>query len=1816
MSLWDDFVNNQKSKNPQNTVPNANTPKLNSAGGNLLNLIGSGKVGDQTSTMTTPSMGATIVEQNQGLANTYDVSNKQKDIQVPEYKQVTTLLDEHVYRPVYEAASAVALAQNPDTYKDAGLVEGLKKAWNGRKDISLGQAVGDLAANYANKSLPDWGPLAELNKVDINIYDQKMRERVYSRMYNEAGQRVDSAGNIIADSSWVENAWRGMSGTVDFTKQMVLDPLVFVGKVAKLSRLKFLDNMRYESIVKTPEWATHQAEHAAADIAARDSRQKLINLAPEFERVDGVMKRINAGELDEATIKSEVNYVRDINGQKPINENKPVEEFVQAYQDHYASLDKEVMDHIKTIEAVNNPNVAKPKLATGVQEFVQQVVNRQMTWQEIAQHRTIRDFAVDTEFLSKALADAGKRGEGAVADVLLLAQGADPGVVLRLQGQHSSLLNMIDTAQTKMDDLEIEIQRALNEFKPETRARLQLQKNQLSDYVKDLQKENEYISYLLNTENSLVGTLPGMPFSNAGRLSPYIENARANRAIVKAGLQDGSIKPVAKRLKTKGAPQSEFNWERVQGSPLHKPVYFAQWVGHRLGLEKPSGFVTVDGLDYYDGVRELRTYLDNTPVFDGLVSEKNAFLDEYVSATNSIARKQIIDKVEKDVFNRLADKYNLNVVVKKEVDGKVKEVNLAEEAYQIFIKKRAQAVEQFKRDRVFAVDSNQTLVANPVLASQLDYSVPMLDTDALDKFFATAAEDPNWAQKIMRSSRTIKDEVIWPAWSMVDRLWRADVLIRLGYTQRNVLSEILTMSVHDAGLHNMFSVGKVSKATANFMSNRYAHFQDVADRYSAALEVHNTPGGKIAMSVRALTPMSFKWVEYEKYATDLIAMKIAERDGIIAHANDLIDYWDSVGGKFEFPTATIEKLNADIAREEAKLQTVADRVRARGDRFGKKNSIANESVRIGPYEFAGVAEGPQGKAAQALISSGGRMNFEASPMRSALKEMGLDNVGGYTDIHPTDDTYFYQLADVINKQFGNSKVAMMVIEGKPEKEIIAYLESPAGQAELRNLNWKQELLDKKQGGRKKAGKSTGEKFVVAEEEDQLLESLFRNSIADQGAEQNYLDYVKYQIIDRYLPNDKMKQLVKDQLSTDELGRGKGMVTSADLRIASRDTQLNPIHGQIFDKKSIWGNDALSNTKKLDLYMSQKLIKPIMRIIGEIPEDAMISTPFARATYDAKLEEIVKTWMANDVSPTATDILQAQTVARKWAVKQSREYLYRVVRKNSIGDSIPLLSPFFQAQYSTMRRAGKLSYRNPDKAARVVYLWNQINTNAIEDQNGNRWLMFRVPPSWYDDKGVSSLMPESLRNAINSMDNPRWNVNSFNMLLAGLRIEAPDVLPGQEENTVDKVARWAKSAQSILGTGPLVQIAANEIIKNNPALDEEATKILGVTVPRRDILEIFASPFPSDNWYAPLQSAWNRRVATLMTGNVTGERVDNKKMNGDFERTQIVMFQNHLDRIRTGEEDPKSEEELWKMAAEEASAFTAVRLLANLSLGFIPTYEGKMSGYVELYRTYQQKYGTEAYNKWLEHYPDMGYIAISRSKNLAGSSASTSAVGLREKYNTQIEKAIKATALPREDALSFVQMVTNGEPGAAVLRDPYATYWQKKKGDRINLTAEEGYDSEKIREGWAEFFKMNEEYQAKLKEYGLSPYSAGAAAFNEKKRQFIQEIGKTNKQWWGAYSTTNNADTAVGFVRAMKVMLNDEKFMSEQPKDSFWYDIQGILEVRDEMINYAHSNGYANPTTDMQDKYWLYIQPYLANPTANYYYQKFLDNDGFKTDTPE
>jgi len=1746
---------------------------------------------------------------------------------------VNTTLDKYVYQPTYRVATTAALVGNEDTYNQGkNPLDALKNAWNASADISLGQAVADNVANYAN-ILPDWGALAELNKVDIDIYNKEQREKVYLRTYDENGNRIDSQGNKIEGSSWIENVFRNMSGTIDFAKVILLDPFIVAGKGLKLARLSKLDNFRPESIIKDPEWNAQQSAYGKALADGNKEKLALIDEVPNLTRAQTVMTEIVDGNLYGQALVREVNSIRGAAGKELLDPTVGEKVAAAEHLKFTNELKATVQARQARIEEIASMDAPKPVLATGVKDFVKQIVTLQMTGQEISRHRLLQDYATDIPFLADTLAEAGKRGEGAVADVLAIAGYGDPAALIRLKAQHEELLTMIDFQQGRLDRMEIEVQQALNVGDSLTVERINNKKKEISKFLKAVIADDKYLQRITRNEDNITSTLPGVPVSNSKTLSPFIEKYRANKAIVRAGIQEGTIQPFRYGKYFKASDQ--FDWTRVSKSPLHGVTYVAQWSGYRLGLEKPRGLITTRGLDAAEGVTDLQLILNDTNYIKDDIQLKRVLLEEFTQATDSIQKTAVIEKVELAVMDKIFTRYGVDGTrILKDRNGRPildadgKEINLRDAIYNEFNKKRTKDMLDYMEDGAFSIDSNGTKIINPVHMSELAYSHPIMPFEEFEDYVQTYLGTRNKVQAFVNSIEQVRGEILLPAFAKIDTFWRAEVLLRVGYPIRNGLTTGTILSMHDVGLSGMYSMGSAATGTSRFFNNRWTHMLDVRDRLqfeidrieldspsiqSSAEDLNDSlmkkASGLIPAKIKALrqfTPFSGTWSDYELFHSSYIQKLKDERDGIIEFGKEILenpDLADSVTLlELKAPTETVARLNAQIALEEQKLLQIARRMEIKGERFGLRNIVGQQKVVVGPYEFAGVYAGSQGAATRKLTSAGGTAVFDVSPLESAWKEMGIEGTGKFNDVAPSDDLYFFHLSKIINQQLRGSKPVMMLLNGKSDDEVLAFLTSKEGRDDLKTLNWTYDVMP---------SKSNASATRIAGQPPEGMVPV--ENLTPELTAKNYLHFIKTQVLDRLLPTDEMKTYVSSKLKMDEAGRYlSGDVTSAELRVVAGDAELNPIAGEVLKSGKILGNPDLGFFQKLDKVVFDVIIRRAFKALSEGPEDAALTHPFGNAVYVAKLDEIVQTWTANGLKIGNKEILEAESAARKWAIQETKKWMYRVTRKNGIAASIPLVAPFINAQMATFKQVGRLSYRNPDKAARVAWLWNQINTNSYEDEEGQRFYVFRIPKDFYDDKGMSKHVPEGLRNAIGSQNEWKWSTPGFNLLLAGLRIPTAETLPGVDETLENKVGRWAQTTASVVGIGPFVQIAANEIIKNDPSIDQTIYEATGVPFPAREFLDAFASPFPTGNPLDPLLSASAKRIISLIAaGTGLGE------YNNDWQRTKLLMFQNHIDRQSTGQEEvygktPKENyEELWDKAGREATWHTFLRLANNLGLPFIPSYEGRLTNATGLYRAYQTKYGITAYEEWIKDYPDLAYIAVSRSKNPSGSSQSTDAVALRKQHNDMIEEALDSIGLPRELSLPFVQMVTNKDVGVEILRDPRAGYWQRNKGDREQLTAEEGWENSKIREGWAWYMKQQDLYdEGRAKLGGISKYSAAAEGANEDMRNRIQRYKLQNEEWYENYAVSQGKEATVGFVKAITVALNNEKFTDTLPANSFWWDLKEIIVIRQELVEEIQQSGRSTPDRYNLELLEKRVEPYLQNPTTKFYWEKFFNNDNF------
>lgn len=149
--------------------------------------------------------------------------------------------------------------------------------------------------------------------------------------------------------------------------------------------------------------------------------------------------------------------------------------------------------------------------------------------------------------------------------------------------------------------------------------------------------------------------------------------------------------------------------------------------------------------------------------------------------------------------------------------------DLLDEAYRLIDSRRADIIDKVRSGRAYLVDDSGDLIkTDPRLRSQLETKMPMLDFHKLEQTakilvkFADKADPVGYGFSNFRRRESI--EVMKGGLDTALSLWKAGVLLRLGYTQRNVLEGWLR-SMASIGLAPM--VARIPAWATNFSMNTY-----------------------------------------------------------------------------------------------------------------------------------------------------------------------------------------------------------------------------------------------------------------------------------------------------------------------------------------------------------------------------------------------------------------------------------------------------------------------------------------------------------------------------------------------------------------------------------------------------------------------------------------------------------------------------------------------------------------------------------------------------------------------------------------------------------------------------------------------------------------------------------------------------------------------------------------------------------------------------------------------------------------------------------
>jgi hypothetical protein len=449
--------------------------------------------------------------------------------------------------------------------------------------------------------------------------------------------------------------------------------------------------------------------------------------------------------------------------------------------------------------------------------------------------------------------------------------------------------------------------------------------------------------------------------------------------------------------------------EIYQPTPFH---IMYQKISYLQG-ERPAGLVDFNDPDSYREIIANINRLGPTSTsklvpkkFNGLGAftqeQSKKLLDDFLKASTPEAKFAATKNFESSAVKALAAKYGVSQ-------------QKADAIYNNYDGARTSALKSIQ-DKGFMVDTDGSVLRIPQLESQTANYLPLMDFDVLDNLLKRNAREIN-----------LIDDITSPVFNSLDLvqdLFKAAVLLRLGYTIRNTV---------DSSLRIAGSIGA------------YAQLRHLGPGLKNVITDKVKTPSRLIDSYRAVdSGMTFKQVQESstRVIDDLNKLK-SSISALEAKLSLNPDDLDLAGELNTFKLLREEK--------ESIYQHYTD-VLNRSPKAEPKQRIGTGSYRVTTsdgqvYDLNDAFGGPLGDMFRRIASSGNsfeRMvdsNTDLYKRNLAYKGIGV--------VKPTDPAYFDQWAQTLRTQFGNSAVVNKIIAGDTIDDITRWLKSSSDGRDLR-----------------------------------------------------------------------------------------------------------------------------------------------------------------------------------------------------------------------------------------------------------------------------------------------------------------------------------------------------------------------------------------------------------------------------------------------------------------------------------------------------------------------------------------------------------------------------------------------------------------------------------------------------------------------------------------------------------------------------------------------------------------------------------------------
>lgn len=615
-------------------------------------------------------------------------------------------------------------------------------------------------------------------------------------------------------------------------------------------------------------------------------------------------------------------------------------------------------------------------------------------------------YALNHPFLSgsqnKALI-ASLLGQSKTADetgLVLRSALADPVALQTLRDTRFELASQIDNAMGKLKPFQTDV--ILNKtsedgmlvFPNENADELSNLRNELNDLIKRDRRFAKMMDLAETPGGSLVRTTGSKP---AQMFDSFLARGRA------AKFYD----------KKTGTPDVDV----YQPSPFSRLYQKVSW----LENERPAGFIDFNDSDSY---REVIATMDRAralapDLFDDVRVRR--FVEAYSGAISPAERQQVTLAMEATVWRSIYTKHG----IRQEV---------ADNIYNAYQRARKGAVQSIK-DKGYMIDVDGSMIHVPQLQSQTADWFPVMDFDLADKLLKRHKSTLNIFGGI--GVRELAQEGLHGL-EVVNDLFKAGALIRLGYTMRNgVDNQLRIMSAVGAQASFQYA-GEGMKNIAYNVGKRGLRYVD---------NIKLTPGIPKAKDSFIASKKQF---DKARETVKSLQNQIAELNRILVRNPEDVQALGKLG-------ILDNELQAQIAVRDSLSQTLT-KLETEAASLTKKKRIGESKLTVTTpmgetYELDEIFGGTYGDLFRQLSSAESTWNRLADSTSKLFESRFISK--GIGAVKPEDANYYEAWARTLNTQFVGDPVIRKLSAGEDPASIAKWLDTGDGRQYRRDLGIKQ-----------------------------------------------------------------------------------------------------------------------------------------------------------------------------------------------------------------------------------------------------------------------------------------------------------------------------------------------------------------------------------------------------------------------------------------------------------------------------------------------------------------------------------------------------------------------------------------------------------------------------------------------------------------------------------------------------------------------------------------------------------------------------------------